>query len=59
MTRSRVWASLGIRPESVGNPPGIRWESARNPLGIRPESVGNPPGIRWESVQPGTIILID
>ena len=35
----RVWASLGIRPESVGNP-------ARNPLGIRPESAGNPSGIR-------------
>ncbi len=34
----RVWASLGIRPES-----------ARNPLGIRPESVRNPPGIRPES----------
>jgi len=25
MTRRRVWASLGIRPESVGNPPGIRF----------------------------------
>ena len=27
MTRYRVWASLGIRPESVGNPLGIRPES--------------------------------
>ena len=38
MTRYRVWASLGIRPESVGNPLGIRPESVGNPLGIRPES---------------------
>ena len=36
MTTRCVWASLGIRLESVGNP-----------LGIRPESVGNPPGIRF------------
>jgi hypothetical protein len=32
MTRYRVWASLGIRPESARNPLGIRWESARNPV---------------------------
>ncbi len=47
MTIRRVWASLGIRPESARNPLGIRPESVGNPLGIRPESVGNPPGIRF------------
>ena len=33
MTTRCVWASLGIRLESVGNPPGIRFiESTHDPV---------------------------
>jgi hypothetical protein len=47
MTLRRV----GLESAGIGNPLGIRWESAGNPPGIRWESVGNPPGIRWESAR--------